>query len=63
MNYKKNIYIYIIIMDDIEKKKNRPLFPYGYKKKLKKKFPRNIIKYDKKITKPQFHFGRFIVEF
>jgi len=50
-------------MDDIEKKKKRPLFPYGYKKKLKKKFPRNIIKYDKKITKPQFHFGRFIVEF
>jgi len=45
------------------KKKNRPLFINGYKKQLKKKMPSHYIKYDAKITKPIFSFGRFIVEF
>ena len=33
------------------------------KKKIKKVIPNYFIKQDKKITKPQFKFGRFIIEF
>lgn len=51
-------------MDNIDNnKKNRPTFPNGYKKKLKKKIPTYFIKQDPKITKPEFKFGRFIIEF
>lgn len=52
-------------MDIIENKKikNRPLFPYGYKIKKKRKIKKNAIKYDEKIDKIQFHFGKIIVEF
>ena len=47
-------------MDIIEDKKikNRPLFPYGYKKKKKRKIKKNAIKYDEKIDKIQFYFGK-----
>jgi hypothetical protein len=50
-------------MDNLDNKKNRPLFPQGYKKKIKKVIPSYFIKQDKKITKPEFKFGRFIIEF
>ena len=50
-------------MDNIDNKKNRPTFPNGYKKKIKKNYYNYFIKQDAKITKPQFKFGRFIVEF
>lgn len=49
--------------EENKNKKNRPLFINGYKKQLKKKMPSHYIKYDAKITKPIFSFGRFIVEF
>jgi hypothetical protein len=49
-----------IIVD--KKTKKRPIFPSGYKKKqIKRK--RNAIKYDEKINKIQFYFGKFIVDF
>jgi hypothetical protein len=47
----------------IKNKKNRPTFPTGYNKKVKKKIPKNYIKTDKKIVKAEFKFGLFIVSF
>jgi len=51
-----------IIVD--KKTKKRPIFPSGYKKKeIKIKRKINCIKYDEKINKIQFYFGKFIVDF
>ncbi len=48
---------------EFKNKKNRPLFKNGYNKNEKKKSrcKKNYIKIDRKIIKPEFKFGKFII--